>query len=225
MWQEMRKVQSVGWVVLRTFGSARALVGALFASLLALAALQPVGAQGLYSEGFKFLEAVKDRDGDVATDLLNQPGTQVVNSRDLTSGDTGLHIVTARRDTLWIRFLIQRGGNPNIRNNAGVTPLQLATRLGFVEGAEELIKGGAEVNIADQTGETPLIAAVHQRNVELVRRLLGEGADPDRTDNSGRSARNYVELMTGNSLLLREFTVADAARAGQPQQQQYGPSF
>ena len=222
----------MGSVVLRKLGFragltsslASSLATALFASLLVVVALQPVSAQ-LYSEGYKFLEAVKDRDGDVATDMLSQPGTQVINSRDLTSGDTGLHIVTARRDLLWIRFLIQRGANPNIRNNAGVTPLQLATRLGFVEGAEELIKGGAQVNVADQTGETPLIAAVHQRNVELVRRLLAEGADPDRNDNSGRSARNYMELMTGNSLLAREFAEADEKRAGQPQQRQYGPSL
>lgn len=179
----------------------------------------------MYSEGYEFLEAVKDRDGDVATEMLNKPGTQVANTRDLTSGETGLHIVTARRDALWIRFLLQRGADPNIANNDGLMPIQLATRLGYIEGVESLIEGGARVSVADSQGETPLIAAVHQRNVALVRLLLAQGADPDRNDNSGRSARNYLALMNGNTLLAREFEAADAAREGKGTSEQYGPSF
>lgn len=210
--------------VLRKLGSKARIASALLASSLALLALQPVAAQ-LYSEGYQFLEAVKDRDGDTATEMLNQPGTQVINTRDLTTGDTGLHVVVSRRDVLWVKFLLQRGANPNVRNNKGLTPLQLATQLGFIEGAEELIRKGAQVNVADSQGETPLIAAVHQRNVEMVRRLLEEGADPDRNDNSGRSARDYVQLMTGNTLLEREFAANDEKRSGQQSQEQYGPSF
>lgn len=211
-------------MVLRKLGLKAGIASALGASLLALVAVQPAAAQ-LYSEGYQFLEAVKERDGDTATDMLNEPGTQVVNTRDITSGDTGLHVVVARRDTLWVKFLLQRGANPNIRNNEGLTPLQMATRLGFIEGAEELLKNGASVNVADSQGETPLIAAVHQRDVGMVRRLLAEGADPDRNDNSGRSARDYLALMTGNTLLQREFDAADEARAKKPQTEQYGPSF
>ncbi|EAQ29050.1 hypothetical protein NAP1_15663 [Erythrobacter sp. NAP1] len=211
-------------MVLRKLGLKAGIASALGASLLALVAVQPASAQ-LYSEGYQFLEAVKERDGDTATDMLNEPGTQVVNTRDITTGDTGLHVVVARRDTLWVKFLLQRGANPNIRNNDGLTPLQMATRLGFIEGAEELLKKGAQVNVADSQGETPLISAVHQRDVGMVRRLLAEGADPDRNDNSGRSARDYLALMTGNTLMQREFEAADEARAEKPQTEQYGPSF
>ncbi|WP_337660917.1 ankyrin repeat domain-containing protein [Erythrobacter sp. Alg231-14] len=210
--------------LIRKLGANSGVTSAVFASLFAFAAISPAAAQ-LYSEGYEFLEAIKDRDGDVATEMLNVPGTQIVNTRDITTGDTGLHVVTARRDTLWVRFLLQRGANPNIRNNEGVTPLQLATRMGFIEGVEELLKKGAMVNVADSQGETPLIAAVHQRNVALIRQLLSEGADPDRNDNSGRSARDYLGLMSGNSLMVREFEEADAARQGSGTQEQYGPSF
>lgn len=205
--------------VLRKLGP----LGAI-ASALALVLAAPAAAQ-FQSEGYKFLEAVKDRDGDVATDMLNKPGTQVVNTRDITSGDTGLHLVVQRRDVLWIRFLLQRGADPNIRNKKGITPLQLATAMGFTDGVEALIKGGANVNVGDQTGETPLIAAVHQRNPELVRVLLAQGADPDHNDNSGRSARQYMELMSGNSLMKQIFQDADDKRAGKEPKRQYGPSF
>lgn len=203
--------------VLRKLG----LIGGI-ASALALAS--PAAAQ-FQSDGYKFLEAVKERDGDKATDMLSRPGTQIVNARDITSGDTGLHIAVQRSDALWVRFLLQRGADANIRNKKGTTPLQLATALGFTEGVEELIKKGASIDIADQTGETPLIAAVHARNVGLVRLLLAKGADPDRNDNSGRSARNYMELQSGNSLLKQEFTEADAKRAAAGTKKNYGPSF
>ncbi|MGY6550325.1 MAG: ankyrin repeat domain-containing protein [Erythrobacter sp.] len=202
---------------------ANAIVAMGVAGLLALSA-QPAAAQ-MFSEGYQFLKAVKDRDGDAATDLLSKPGSTLVNSRDLSSGDTGLHIVVQRMDALWVQFLLQRGADPNIRNKRGVTPLQLATSLGFVEGVEALIKGGASVNVSDQTGETPLIAAVHARNVPLVRMLLDKGSDPDRNDNSGRSARDYMMVMSGNSLMKQEFDAADEKRktAGTPKN--YGPSF
>jgi len=209
--------------VLRKLGRRGRIASAILAVLAAMLAV-PSAAQ-FQSEGYKFLEAVKDRKGDEATEMLSKPGSQLVNTRDITSGDTGLHIVVARSDVLWIRFLLQRGADPNIRNKKGVTPLQLATALGFTDGVEALIKGGASVNVSDQTGETPLIAAVHSRNVPLVRLLLEKGADPDRNDNSGRSARNYMELQNGNTLLKQEFENADAKKAAAGTKKDYGPSF
>ena len=203
-------------------------VGRKFASailpVLALVLAVPVAAQ-FQSEGYKFLEAVKEREGDTATEMLNKPGTTIVNTRDITSGDTGLHLVIQRRDVLWIRFLLQNGADPNIRNKKGVTPLQLATSMSFTDGVEALIKGGANVNVGDQTGESPLIAAVHQRNHELARVLLAKGADPEHTDNSGRSARQYMELMTGNTLMKQVFEDADAKRAGTETKRKYGPAL
>jgi hypothetical protein len=219
----MRKDQTVGLDVLRKLGDRRRIASVILPALVAMTAM-PVAAQ-FQSEGYQFLEAVKDREGDKATDMLSKPGTQIVNSRDITSGDTGLHIVVARNDAVWTRFLLQRGADPNIRNKKGITPLQLATALGFTDGVEALIKGGASVNVSDQTGETPLITAVHSRNVPLVRLLLEKGADPDHNDNSGRSARNYVALMSGNTLLSQEIDNADKKRAAAGTKKDYGPSF
>jgi uncharacterized protein len=209
--------------VLRKLGFRRGIASAILPAMAAVLAV-PAAAQ-FQSEGYKFLEAVKDREGNEATDMLSKPGSQLVNTRDITSGDTGLHIVVARSDALWIRFLLQRGADPNIRNKKGITPLQLATAMGFTEGVEALIKGGASINVSDQTGETPLIAAVHARNVPMVRLLLEKGADPDRNDNSGRSARDYMELQNGNSLMKQEFENADAKRAAAGTKRDYGPSF
>lgn len=194
----------------------------MIGALLGAIAATPVAAQ-MFSEGYEFLKAVKDRDGDAATEALNQPGTTIVNARDLTTGETALHIVTARRDVLWIRFLTQRGANPNIRDKKGVSPLQMAVTLGFTEGVEALIKAGAEIEVTDSAGETPLIAAVHRRDAGLVRILLEKGANPDRSDNSGRTARDYAGLMSGANTIQAEFDRADAAREAKGTSGDYGP--
>lgn len=228
VWQEKRKVGSVGSVSMRKLGLnlriSMVLLGSALSFLFAVSAVHPLAAQG-QSEGYQFLEAVKDRDGDLATEMLNEPGTQIANTRDVTTGENGLHIVTLRRDTLWIRFLLQKGTSPNVRDRKGTTPLQISVRLNHLDGVEALLKGGAEVDIADSQGETPLMTAVHQRNVALVRTLLADGADPDVTDNTGRSAREHMQRLNANTLLLREFEEADKDREGTSSPKQYGPSF
>lgn len=195
------------------------LIAAFFALLLAV----PAAAQ-FHSDGYNFLKAVKDRDGEKVTEALNEPGTTIVNTRELGTGETALHIVVQRQDSLWVSFLLQRGADPNIADKKGITPLMLATNLGFVEGVEKLADHGAQVEVADSTGETPLIIAVHARNIPMVRLLLAKGANPDRSDNSGRTARDYAQLMGPNSAVMAEIAKADEDRKGK-KQQNYGPVF
>ena len=193
-----------------------------WAAFAASALAVPAAAQ-MFSEGYEFLKAVKDRDGTAATNALNQPGSVLVNARDIASGETALHIVVQRRDLVWLRFLLQKGANPNIAAKNGVTPLVLATNLGFNDGVEALVDGGARIDVTNAAGETPLIAAVHRRDTALVRLLLAKGANADRTDNSGRSARDYASLMNANGPLMAEFARADAERGGAGADQSYGP--
>lgn len=189
-------------------------------SLMALAG--PVAAQ-IFSGSHEFLKAVRDRDGTVVTQAISEPGSTIVNTRDLATGDTALHIVAERQDTAWIRFLTQNGANPNMANKKGVTPLMIAVSFGHVEGVEALLKAGARIDEANGLGETALITATHRRDLAMVRLLLGKGASADRSDNSGRSARDYAAVM-GSKQLEAEFTAADAARKGGAGQS-YGPGL
>lgn len=182
----------------------------------------PAAAQ-MYSDGFKFLKAVKDKDGDTVIKMLDEPGSTVVNARDISTGQSGLHIAAARRDVTWLSFLLGKGANPNLADKKGVTPLMLATQLGFAEGVQALANSGARVDVANDAGETPLISAVHRRDVALMRILLKAGADPDRTDNSGRSARDYAKLDGAGSALLAEIERNATKNAGGGQV--YGPSI
>ncbi|MBX9880635.1 MAG: ankyrin repeat domain-containing protein [Sphingomonas sp.] len=161
--------------------------------LMLLLASAPAMAQLGQSDGYKFLEAVKDAKGAEATELLTKPGTTVINHKDYNSGETALHIVAKRGDALWTRFLLQKGADPNARDGRGNTPMLVAITVGASDLVPILIAGKANVNLANQSGETPLIRAVQRRDVQLVGVLLKAGANPDQPDNlAGRSARDYA---------------------------------
>jgi uncharacterized protein len=200
---------------------------ALRAALLLLSGAVIAGgpAQAQFSDSWKFLDAVRKKQGQKVEDTLAEPGSYAINSRDVVSGETALHIVTARRDSVWLRYLIGKGANVNARDRKGVTPLQLASNLGWVEGVEILVSRKADLDQGNDAGETPLITAVHQRNTTLMRILLQGGADPDRADNSGRSARDYARLDGENSVLAQTIETHAKAKDQQASRPVYGPTF
>jgi ankyrin repeat protein len=198
---------------------------AVLAPLLAATfAAGPAYAQ--FSESFKFLEAVRKKEGAKVEQAINEPGSTIVNTRDSSTGETALHIVTQRRDLTWMSYLIGKGANVNARDGRGVTPLQIASNLGFVEGLQLLVEAHARIDDSNDAGETPLISAVHRRNVAMMRILLKAGADPDRKDNSGRSARDYAALDGRDTPVMAaidSFAKPKGHRAGGSAV--YGPSF
>lgn len=207
-------------------GSLRRRIAQVAAALALALLVAPIPAAAQFSESYKFLDAVKKKDGDVVNDMLSKPSTQIVNTRDITTGETALHIVTARRDQVWMQFVISKGANVNARNAKGETPLEIAAELGFVEGVDLLINAGARVDETNNTGSTPLIDAVSRRDLQVVRSLLKAGANPDRPDNSGRSARDYATLDGKSSPVLAEIDSYTKDHGGaNAAHKTYGPSF
>ena len=152
----------------------------------------PAFAQG-QSEGYKFLSAVRDAKNNEVLEMLAKPGSNI-NTRDVTSGEGALHIVIKRGDEVYLRFLLQKGADANLRDGKGNTPLLLAVTLGQTNMIPILTAAGANPNLANSAGETPLIRAVQRRDVGMVRVLLNEGADPDQADIiAGMSARAYAK--------------------------------
>jgi len=198
----------------------------LIAAIAAIALLIPVAASAQFSDSYNFLKAVRDRDGDKATQLLNEPGSTIVNTKDITSGESALHIVTQRRDLTWLGFLLQRGANPDARDKNGLTPLMLATTLRFADGAEALLARKAKVDEANNSGETALIRAVQQRDLAMVRLLLKAGANPDKQDTiAGQSARDYAKGDFRNPQILDAITATDKERdTGTGKADVFGPT-
>jgi ankyrin repeat protein len=161
------------------------------AALLAVVMAAPAAAQ--FSDAYNFLKAVRDRDVLTAKQLLDKPGSIVVNTRDRDTGEAALHIVTKRRDTPWMGFLLQNGADPNIRDNEGNTPLIVAAQAGFFEGVRLMLAGKASVNLVNNRGQSALFKSVEARDPQSVRLLLDAGADPDLPEHqTGQSARDLA---------------------------------
>ncbi len=81
-----------------------------------------------------------------------------------------------------LKFLLNKGANPDVCNHLKDTPLILACFLLNREIAKELIKYGADINIRGNNGETALMASVRQRDTEMMKVLLENNADVNITD-------------------------------------------
>ena len=194
---------------------------AMTAMLLSMAT--PAAAQ--FSDSYNFLKAIKDRDGAKVTEFIDSAaGSTLINTKDYTAGEGALHIVVKRRDDMWLRFLLAKGANPNIRDKAGNSPLILSAQLGFPEGIDVLIGSRADVNLANDSGETALIIAVQRRDVAVVRQLLAAGADTKRPDHiAGLSAHDYAARDTRSTAILR--LIEDAEKVVKPKPKLSGPGL
>ena len=202
----------------------------------------PLAAQ-MGSDSSAFIKAVREGDGGKATQLLGAPGSTVANARDPGSGENALHIAIRRRDRPWTSFMVGRGVDPNAVDRSGDTPLGLAARLGFSEGARVLIAGGARVAGANARGvganaccnssaaaawraakparkpsDIIVVAAAAQgRRLDMVQMLMRQGADPDKADSAaGYSAKDYARQDRRSAAILRALEEKRAPAAAKP---------
>lgn len=198
-----------------TFRSSRP----VFAAALLVLAL-PVAAQQ-FSDSYNFLKAVREQDGTKVTDMLNAPGQTIVNARD-SKGEAAIHIVTKRRDRVYLNFILARGGNPNLQDGAGNTPMMLAVEAAWPEGVALLLSKRADINLGNNGGESPLIRAVQRRDTEMVRTLINAKADPDQRDRlAGMNARDYAARDTRSPVIAQLIKDAPAVQ----KRAVSGPSF
>ncbi len=181
---------------------------AMIAMMLALIAV-PVIAQG-FSEHYRFLKAVRERDGGVVDEITSNPSSIAINAREQSTGEGALHIVVRGRDLTWLGFLLGRGARPDLPSSDGSTPLMLAAQIGWRDGAERLLARRANVNAVNNRGETALIFAVQRMDLPMVRLLMAQGANPNQTDSvAGYSALDYARQDRRGAAIVRVLEGAD----------------
>jgi uncharacterized protein len=175
----------------------------LLMAALAASIAVPLAAQS-YSEGYTFLKAVRERDGNVAERILSNPSSTAVNIRDPGTGESALHILVRGRDANWLTYMLGRGARPDTGDREGNTPLIVAAQLGWIDGADILLQRRANPNLGNSRGETALIFAVQRRDMPMVRLLLQNRADPNQTDHvAGNSAIDYARQDSRAISILR----------------------
>ncbi|KAG7144119.1 Ankyrin-2 like protein [Verticillium longisporum] len=88
--------------------------------------------------------AIKNGSGVIAHTLVVGGGADV-DAREVANGDRPLHCAVRARSISMSRMLLHHGARLDLRNDAGLTPLDLAVRLQEEDIVELLIEGGARV--------------------------------------------------------------------------------
>ncbi|MES2676907.1 MAG: ankyrin repeat domain-containing protein [Pseudomonadota bacterium] len=129
---------------------------------------------------------------DVATLLIENGASTILLSR----GDNAIHYAVLHNRQSIIRALAESpSADLNNKNNRGLTPLNMAIKLGRFDIAKELILLGADVNIADGNLMTPLHYAANIGNVDVLEELIKAGAKLDQ-----KSSIKWAFLTVGGQL-------------------------
>ncbi|CAG8373201.1 unnamed protein product [Penicillium salamii] len=163
---------------------------------------------------------------EIAKFLLDPNGPQADLESQDHNGRTALHhavmslLEQSEREDI-VRLLLEKGANPNSRDNTNRTPLSYAAQISHVIVRQLLLARDASVNDKDSVGRTPLSYAVGCNPKELwghrdeylkdfadkwppkrlgkaVEILLSKGADPNSRDHDGmtpliRAGKNLPE--------------------------------
>ena len=99
----------------------------------------------------------------------------------LLDGQPVLNIMCRELRSSIVRWLIDKGADPDIRDNDGLSPLMYAAQRGNRDIAQILLLAGAQINLRDPFGNTALQIAVNHGHWQLADFLekrggtLGEG--------------------------------------------------
>jgi uncharacterized protein len=114
------------------------------------------------------------------TELLLERGAQVnVNSRN-PQKVTPLHGAVSRGDIAIAKLLLDRGADPNARQERGFTPIFSAAGAGNIELMELLVKQGADLNARTDDGKTAYDMALErkqERAAEWLRPRMAQSAN------------------------------------------------
>ena len=125
------------------------------------------------------LNVVAKFGGVAAVEKVFNRSPEAINTQD-DEGMTPLACAIVQEQTDVVRFLLDKGADPNIPNRNKLTPLDHACgrdKTIALPLVELLLAKGAEVNPTNEPGHTPLSWAVSSDNTQLVKLLLDRGAD------------------------------------------------
>ena len=104
--------------------------------------------------------------------------------------------------------LVERPGDIDLADNAGNTPLQIASLEGSAEIVRVLIDHGADIECKNNEKDTPLIDAVENGHLEVVRLLLSAGANPRQGNLNGEEPMELLDSDNENYEAIRSALIS-----------------
>ncbi|KAM0884690.1 hypothetical protein ACQ4PT_030825 [Festuca glaucescens] len=111
--------------------------------------------------------------------LVEDLGFDINAEANDDSGMTPLVCAVSRGKAIAVRYLLEKGADPNKEDIIGFTPLHYATKEGNDGLVRLLLSNGASVNASSSEG-TPLHMAASHGKSAIVQILLQNNADPNR---------------------------------------------
>lgn len=105
-------------------------------------------------------------------------------------------VVKAAKDNnrVLISKYIEFGGDVNVSDNKGYTPLIYAAYFGHEGMVDFLLKNGSNACMKDKRGNTALMGAIFKGHVKIAFRLLKSECDIDQNNNADQTALMYATL-------------------------------
>jgi ankyrin repeat protein len=148
-------------------------------------------------DSFEFIEKLIDKGANVNHRVKESTWYRTVFTSQwvLESGATAFWRAAQSSDLAVMNLLLEHGADPNIATTHGVTPLQVAAGIGWVEGVtyewskqanaetvKMLLKLGNDPNAQAETGRAALHGAGHKGATEIIQILVDAGAKLDIRD-------------------------------------------
>uniref|UniRef100_A0A8C0BEV2 BRCA1 associated RING domain 1 n=1 Tax=Buteo japonicus TaxID=224669 RepID=A0A8C0BEV2_9AVES len=142
--------------------------------------------------------------------VLKSPGGNTIARRNY-KGETLLHVASIKGDLAAVQQLLKNGADPNVKDNAGWTPLVSAL-----------------VNTTGYQNDSPLHDAAKNGHVSIVELLLLHGASRDAVNIFGLRPVDYAESEKMKSVLMlpvknESFSLNQPSEALSPSQTRDGP--
>ncbi len=127
-------------------------------------------------------------------------------------GDTLLTYATLYRQHIIINSLLNKGANPNITNQLGYMPIDIAIENKDEEAINIMIFYGANLKISDINGNSYLFDAVRSQYLPTVKALIEGGIDINQKNHQNLTVLDLA--MTMNNNLIIDYLTANGAISG-----------
>ncbi|XP_042857224.1 putative ankyrin repeat protein RF_0381 [Penaeus japonicus] len=112
-------------------------------------------------------------------EMLCEKGVSLDVPNTDDNGNTALHIATNRNNEDAVRLLLDKGADPNAKNNMGQTALHLATTIDNKKIVALLLEKGVDPNLADANNIVAMQIATRTASTPILELLKGGGCPLD----------------------------------------------